>query len=157
MNTKPALLAAALTLAGASACSSTSESAEHRPPTTTTPKSVVVYRTPTCGCCKSYEDYLRRHGYTIESKELDNLEPIRTAQGIPDNAASCHTVVVDDYAAAGHVPVEAIAKLLTEKPDADGIALPGMPANSPGMGEPNGVPLQIVLVNDGRTEPFVAI
>lgn len=58
----------------------------------------------------------------------------RASRGIPDGAASCHTAVVDDYTLEGHVPVEAIQRLLAEHPDAAGLALPGMPVDSPGMG-----------------------
>lgn len=58
----------------------------------------------------------------------------RASLGIPDTAASCHTGVVEGYAIEGHVPANAIQRLLTDRPDAVGLALPGMPADSPGMG-----------------------
>lgn len=119
--------------------------------------SVVVYRTPTCGCCKSYEDYLRKHGYAIQSEVLDDLEPVRADNGVPPDAASCHTVLIDGYAVEGHVPVEAIDKLLSERPEVDGIGIPGMPINAPGMGEPGGEPLEIVSFNDNRVAPFMRL
>jgi hypothetical protein len=130
------------------------------PATTAAPAAsakAVVYRTPTCGCCKSYEDYLRGRGYRVESKVQDDLSAIRSEHGIPDDAASCHTIVLDDYAVEGHVPTEAIDKLLKERPDVDAIALPGMPANSPGMGPPDGTPLEIVALKDGKSTPFISV
>ena len=135
------------------------ESSHTAPPTTARSGRpiAVVYRTPTCGCCKSYEEYLRKHGFGGDSEVLDDLEPIRTANHVPGDAASCHTVVIDSYAIEGHVPVEAIDKLLAERPDIDGIGIPGMPSNAPGMGERDGNPLLVVSFKDGQTDTFVTL
>ncbi len=119
--------------------------------------SVVVYRTPTCGCCKKYEDYLRKHGYAIRSEVLDDLEPIRMELDIPAAAASCHTVLIDGYAVEGHVPVEAIDKMLDDRSSIDGISIPGMPSNAPGMGDPDGNPIEVVSFRDGSVEPFMTL
>jgi hypothetical protein len=119
--------------------------------------SVVVYRTPTCGCCKSYEDYLRKHGYTFRSEVLDDLEPIRSENHVPSAAASCHTVLIDGYAVEGHVPIEAIDKMLNERPAIDGIGIPGMPTNAPGMGEPDGKPIEVVSFDDGNVDRFTTL
>lgn len=119
--------------------------------------SVVVYRTPTCGCCKSYEDYLRKHGYTIRSEVLDDLEPVRSEHHVPSAAASCHTVLIDGFVVEGHVPVEAIDKMLNERPAIDGIGIPGMPTNVPGMGDPDGKPIEVVSFNDGNVESFTTL
>lgn len=78
--------------------------------------------------------YLRDHGATVEVTDDAERGSFRLANGIPDAAASCHTAAVDGYLIEGHVPVQAIEKLLDERPDAIGLALPGMPADSPGMG-----------------------
>lgn len=118
---------------------------------------VVVYRSPTCGCCKSYEEYLRRHGFSVTSEVTDDMDSVKSTQGVPSAAESCHTAVIGDYAIEGHVPVEAIRKLLDERPAIDGIAVPGMPANSPGMGEPNGVLLEVQSINDGQVAPFTSV
>lgn len=117
----------------------------------------VVYRSPTCGCCKSYEDYLRRHGYTVESRVTDDMDAVKSERGIPEGAASCHTTSLDGYTIEGHVPMEAIATLLEQRPAVDAIAVPGMPSNSPGMGEPDGRPLQVMSVTDGAVEPFLTV
>lgn len=118
---------------------------------------VVVYRTPTCGCCKSYEDYLRKHDFDVQSEVRDDLTPIRSQNGVPSEAASCHTVLLDGYAVEGHVPVEAIDKLLAERPAVDGIGIPGMPTNAPGMGEPDGRPLEVLSFNDDGVAPFATL
>ena len=78
--------------------------------------------------------YLRTHGATVDVTEDPQRATYRTALGIDDQVASCHTAKVDGYVIEGHVPAEAIERLLTERPDAVGLALPGMPADSPGMG-----------------------
>lgn len=118
---------------------------------------VVVYRSPTCGCCKSYEEYLRRHGFRVTSEVTEDMDPVKSTHGIPVAAQSCHTTVIGDYAIEGHVPVEAIEKLFGERPDVDGIAVPGMPTNSPGMGEPNGEPLEVLSIDDGQVAPFTKV
>jgi len=117
----------------------------------------VVFRSATCGCCKSYEDYLRRHGFGVTSEMTEEMDSVKSVHGIPDDAESCHTTVIGDYVVEGHVPVEAIEKLLDEGPDIDGISVPGMPLNSPGMGEPDGQPLEVLSINDGATAPFVSV
>ena len=119
--------------------------------------SMVVYRTPTCGCCKSYEDYLRTHDFDVQSEVRDDLAPISSQNGVPSEAASCHTVLIDGYAVEGHVRVEAIDKLLAEQPAVDGIGIPGMPTNAPGMGEPDGRPLEVVSFNDDGGAPFATL
>ena len=78
--------------------------------------------------------YLRTHGATVDVTEDPQRATYRTVLGIDDQVASCHTAKVDGYVIEGHVPAEAIERLLTERPDAVGLALPGMPADSPGMG-----------------------
>jgi hypothetical protein len=78
--------------------------------------------------------YLREHGATVEVSDDADRDSFRVDNGIPDEAGSCHTAAVDGYLIEGHVPVPAIQKLLIERPDAVGLALPGMPADSPGMG-----------------------
>ena len=95
----------------------------------------VQYQSPGCDCCDVYADYLQ--GYldtTLETETRDDLAPIKDERGIDEELRSCHTVDLDGYVVEGHVPVEVIATLFEEEPEIDGIALPGMPAGSPGMG-----------------------
>jgi hypothetical protein len=163
-----AAVAIAATLLALGGCATSPDSANHAaesvPPSSgraaTAPSArpvAVVYRTPSCGCCKSYEDYLRKHGFPVESKVLDDLSSIRADQGVPSDATSCHTVVVDGYAVEGHVPVEAIDLMLKDRPKVDGIGIPGMPTNAPGMGEPDGTPLEVVSFENGQVEAFTTL
>jgi hypothetical protein len=78
--------------------------------------------------------HLQDNGATVDMTEDADRSSFRASLGIPESAASCHTAVVDGYAIEGHVPATAIHRLLSERPDAVGVALPGMPADSPGMG-----------------------
>lgn len=78
--------------------------------------------------------HLQTNGADVEVTDDPNRAAYRASIGIPEAAASCHTAVVDGYAIEGHVPATAIQRLLTDRPDAVGLALPGMPADSPGMG-----------------------
>ncbi|MEO6126572.1 MAG: DUF411 domain-containing protein [Ilumatobacteraceae bacterium] len=119
--------------------------------------SVRVRRDPGCGCCTEWVVYLRSHGATVDVTEDPDRAAFRSSWGIPNSAASCHTAVVEDYAIEGHVPAEAIRQLLTEHSDVAGLALPGMPADSPGMGggASTWANQQVVVVNrDGSLLAF---
>lgn len=94
----------------------------------------TVYYEPTCGCCVNYLSYLKRYGFEVEAMSVDNILPVKENYGIPQEAMSCHTSVVGDYVIEGHVPVEVIAKLFEKNSEVRGIAIPGMPSGSPGMG-----------------------
>ncbi len=98
----------------------------------------VVYKTATCGCCGVYSKYLPKEGVKTDTKDIrkEELKEMRVKFGIPDELESCHITVIGDYFVSGHVPVEAISKLLTEKPNIAGIALAGMPSGTPGMPGP---------------------
>lgn len=103
----------------------------------------VVHKNPSCGCCGSWVEHMRKAGFPVEVREEDNLDAIKTGLGVPAGKGSCHTVEVDGYVVEGHVPAEDIKRLLAERPDARGLVLPGMPMGSPGMESP-----------DGRVEPY---
>src|SRR3990167_4645630 len=98
--------------------------------------SATIYRSRTCGCCGSYISYLRRAGVKVEEKVTTDAEMVAVKKqfGVPEEEASCHTARIDNYTVEGHVPLEAIQKLVAERPaNIAGIALPGMPLGSPGM------------------------
>ena len=100
-----------------------------------TTSNVVVYKSPTCGCCIGWVDYLQNNGFKVETHDVESLAEIKADLGLTDNRLrSCHTAVIDGYVVEGHVPVEDINRLVTEKPDIVGISAPGMPQMSPGMG-----------------------
>ena len=98
-----------------------------------TDKEVTVYKSPTCGCCVGYIGELKKQGFNVKTVNLEDMNSIKLKYNIPRHMQSCHTMVVGDYFVEGHVPIEAVNKLLSERPDIDGIALPDMPAGSPGM------------------------
>jgi hypothetical protein len=94
---------------------------------------VVIYKSPTCGCCKEWASYLEDNGFNVTQIDTNNMGSVKLNQGIPQQLASCHTALINGYVVEGHVPVEAIRRMLKEKPAIKGIAVPGMPAGSPGM------------------------
>ena len=98
---------------------------------------IIVYKSPTCGCCSKWEDHLRTAGFQVESKISDQMDSVKKKQGIPAELQSCHTGVVSGYVIEGHVPATSIKKLLALKPKGvKGLAVPGMPMGSPGMEGP---------------------
>lgn len=120
--------------------------------------SATIYRSPSCGCCGSYISYLEGRGYAVTTEFMKKNGQRLDRFGIPEDMASCHTMQVGPYVVEGHVPEEAIRKLLDEKPDIRGIALPGMPFGSPGMpGEKEEDFTIYRLEKDGTTSPFVVI
>ena len=94
---------------------------------------VTVYKDPLCGCCGDYIDELKNNGFIVEVVVTEDMQSIRDKYGISTDMESCHTMVIDDYFVEGHMPFEVIEKLLSERPDIDGIALPDMPSGTPGM------------------------
>ena len=118
---------------------------------------VKVTKSATCGCCKIWVDRLRDAGFQVEVHDVDNLNAVKQRVGLPDGMGSCHTAEVGGYFVEGHVPMEDIKRLLREKPDARGIAVPGMPAGSPGMEVPSGQvqPYDVMLVaKDGSASVY---
>lgn len=97
---------------------------------------IVVYKSPTCGCCKAWVSHLEENGFTVETHDQVNMNPIKAEMGVPYQYRSCHTAKVGDYVIEGHVPADLIGKLLQEKPPIKGLAVPGMPMGSPGMEGP---------------------
>lgn len=94
---------------------------------------VEIAQSPTCECCGNWADYLQDRDATVEVTHVDDLAKVKAAAGIPDDLTSCHTATVEGYAVEGHVPAEALADLLDNAPSIGGLAVPGMPAGSPGM------------------------
>lgn len=94
---------------------------------------IEVIKTATCGCCSKWVEHLRKAGLTVKTINVDDVSPTARALGVPDALRSCHTARIGGYAIEGHVPAADIKRLLREKPKAAGIAVPGMPAGSPGM------------------------
>ena len=112
---------------------------------------VQVYKTPQCGCCSNWVNYMRDEGFEVSAGEVDQskLYAIKSEAELPENLASCHTAFVDGYVIEGHVPAREVRRLRKEKPDAVGLAVPGMPVGSPGMemGERRD-PYKVLLFDD---------
>lgn len=97
---------------------------------------VTLHKSPTCGCCGTYGEYLGRREYDVSVKETGDIASVKEELRVPVELGSCHTMEVEGYVVEGHVPEEVIQKLLDEKPDIKGIGMPGMPSGSPGMPGP---------------------
>ena len=94
---------------------------------------VVSYRSASCGCCKKWINHLRDNGLKVVDNIVEDVSVIKNQYQIPNNLRSCHSAQIDNYTIEGHVPIESINKLFSEKPNIKGIAVPGMPLGSPGM------------------------
>lgn len=98
---------------------------------------LTVYKSPTCGCCTAWAEYMEREGFRVQTEDVTNLAAVKDSLGVPSDLSSCHTGVVSDgssrYVVEGHVPVEQVRRLLAEGSDVRGLAVPGMPIGSPGM------------------------
>ncbi|WP_331298471.1 DUF411 domain-containing protein [Methylobacterium oryzae] len=93
---------------------------------------VEVTKDPNCGCCEKWVVHLREAGFRVMVTE-GPVNPVKARLGVPRDLASCHTAQVGGYVVEGHVPAEAIKRLLAERPSGTGLAVPGMPVGSPGM------------------------
>jgi len=105
---------------------------------------IQVWKDPNCGCCKDWVAHLEQAGFKVTVQETGNAAT-RKRLGIPEALGSCHTAVVAGYAIEGHVPAKNIQRLLRDKPQALGLAVPGMPIGSPGMDG---------AIYQGRKDPY---
>src|SRR6266849_613368 len=94
---------------------------------------ITVFKTPTCGCCGKWVEHLKANGFTVKVQEVNDTSAYEKQYRVPRSMVSCHTAVVNGYTIEGHVPAAEIKRLLSERPKAVGLAVPGMPAGSPGM------------------------
>jgi hypothetical protein len=117
---------------------------------------VVVYKLATCGCCQTWSEHMQAAGFPVETRDTQDLDAIKTEAGVPFGQGSCHTAKVGDYFVEGHVPADDVKRLLAERPDALGLAVPGMPIGSPGMEQGDvSEPYDVLLVaKDGSTTVF---
>jgi len=121
-------------------------------------KEIMVYKTPTCGCCGAFISYLKKKDVAVKMENVANLDAVKRQYGVPSELSSCHTSIVDGYVVEGHVPLEAIEKLLSERPNIKGIALPGMPSGTPGMPGPKFEKWDIrSFTDDGTVGTFTTI
>jgi hypothetical protein len=119
-------------------------------------QSIHVYKSPTCGCCTDWVEHMESNGFDVEVTDTHNMNRVKMEAGLSPNLASCHTAFVGDYVIEGHVPASDIQRLLADAPKARGLAVPGMPAGSPGMemGDRKDH-YQVLMFNDnGQTKVF---
>jgi hypothetical protein len=120
--------------------------------------SVAVFKSPTCGCCAKWNEHMTAAGYAVNSSDRADMSAVKDEHRIPANLRSCHTALVSGYVIEGHVPSDVVAKLLAERPaGVVGIAVPGMPAGSPGMESPDGfkTPYQVMaFTKDGQSRVY---
>ena len=124
-------------------------------PLSATAETITVHKTPWCGCCSAWVDHLREAGFDVVVEEAEDLSPYRAELGVPDQLASCHTAEVAGYAVEGHVPADEIKRLLVERPEANGLSVPGMPMGSPGMETPRAPDrYDVVIFSDDGAATF---
>ena len=120
---------------------------------------IQVSKQPGCGCCEQWAQHMRKAGFKVTVTEAADVDAMKRKNGIPDNLRSCHTSLVGNYRVEGHVPVDVVKKLLTEKPAVAGITVPGMPIGSPGMESGNRVEPYNVIAFDasGRQRVYASV
>jgi len=117
---------------------------------------MTVTRDPNCGCCSSWVEHIKAAGFPVDVVQVDDVLPLKTRLGVPEALMSCHTAEIGGYVIEGHVPAEAVKRLLIERPKAIGIAVPGMPVGSPGMEVPGQAPqsYEIAIFSAGKQHVF---
>lgn len=122
---------------------------------------VTVYKSASCGCCANWVEHLREAGFKVEARDVPDAElpAIKVEHGVAPGHQSCHTAVVGDYVVEGHVPADLVRRMLEEKPDIAGLAVPGMPLGSPGMEVPDGTTQSydvIAFTDDGEQRVYAS-
>jgi hypothetical protein len=116
---------------------------------------VLVYKSPSCGCCGAWVEHMRAAGFSVTTKDVPDTAPERKRLGMPDQFAACHTASVEGYVVEGHVPAAEVRRLLVAKPAAIGLAVLGMPLGSPGMEVDDRIDPYEVLLVDRRGQSSV--
>jgi hypothetical protein len=112
---------------------------------------ITVHKDPSCGCCSGWVKHLHNAGFATKVLDTKDIDAVKKRLGVPDDLAACHTAEVAGYVIEGHVPAAALKRVLAEKPNAKGLAVPGMPIGSPGMEGGKPEKYEVVLFGpDGR-------
>src|SRR5947207_15892174 len=118
---------------------------------------VTLYKIPQCGCCEGYADYLRDNGFKVKAVSTNDLTMMGQKYDIPDDMQPCHISLIGGYVVGGHIPMEVIDRLLTNKPKIVGITLPGMPEGTPGMPGNKPGPLDIYEIGSSPPKVYATI
>ena len=94
---------------------------------------LTITKDPNCGCCSGWVEHIKAAGFPVEIVETGEMNRVKARLGVPRHLAACHAAEVEAYVIEGHVPANAIRRLLAERPQIKGLAVPGMPVGSPGM------------------------
>ena len=116
---------------------------------------LMVTKTAACGCCREWVEHMRKAGFDVHVRDVEDVTPTARRLGVPDRLRSCHTSQIAGYAIEGHVPPADVKRLLATKPKAAGITVPGMVAGSPGMEVGHSQPYKVLLFDkSGKTRVF---
>ena len=97
------------------------------------PSVLTVYKDPSCGCCTQWVKHMSSNGFVVTVRDVSNMDEVKATMGVPKSLQSCHTAVLGKYVFEGHVPADVVKKFVASNPTTLGLAVPGMPAGSPGM------------------------
>jgi len=116
---------------------------------------VIVYKKASCQCCARWVTHLRDNNLRVRVINVQDTQPLQNKLGVPPMLAACHTAVAGDYVIEGHVPADLVHRLLKERPNARGLAVPGMPIGSPGMEGPYPKEYEVLLFDQqGNTNVY---
>jgi hypothetical protein len=116
---------------------------------------IKVYKSPTCGCCSKWIDHVREAGFEVTAANVADVSVYKQEYGVPPSLSACHTGIVEGYVIEGHIPADDIIRLLRERPEVAGLAVPGMPMGSPGMETPSPVRYEtLAFRKDGSIEVY---
>lgn len=115
---------------------------------------ITVYASPSCGCCHAWVAHLKAGGFHVTVESIADVSPVKRKLRVPEVLWSCHTGMVAGYTVEGHVPAGVIQRMLRDRPSISGLAVPRMPAGSPGM-EGGRRDFYPVMAFGGGTGPFV--
>jgi hypothetical protein len=116
---------------------------------------ILVHKDPDCSCCSGWVRHLQAAGFVVTVDRMKDLRSARERLGVPADLAACHTAEVDGYVLEGHVPAAAVRRLLEKRPAATGLAVPGMPAGSPGMEGGVPQPYDVVIFGASGRQTFM--
>ncbi len=115
----------------------------------------TLYKEPGCDCCDGYARYLQKNFISVEVVASGRVPELNRAAGIPEDLAGCHVTTLDGYTVAGHAPIEAVRRLLADRPPLAAITLPGMPSGSPGMSGTATSPFIVYAISRDGSSPSV--
>jgi hypothetical protein len=119
------------------------------------PSKMTVYKDPNCGCCREWSKAMAAAGFSVDVRDTDDLAAVKARLGVPTAVEGCHTAIVEEYYLEGHVPLEAVQRLLRERPPVRGLAVPGMPPGSLGMGDDPQASYDVYAIPSGTGVPYL--